>query len=260
MYIRIRKHLQREKLLGTESNEYKALQKFMDMHVFGEYVSDVEIKVGKKILRPSKAAFAIIGYLKKVNLFLNLPVMVSGNIKANIDAFLDSVTGLYITKESQLWANVELGKNMHNLFAEITRRKNMKQTKIGALMQYSGASGNIDAIFNRLDLKNPLQRFTAEDFWYGSYEAFGITLKLTYMLAVYDNYRLVNGEFITKEKFKELNTGKSKEEVDKEWKDLRDKSLYNAYEIDNGVIKVKPEFKKYVTPQLENTAKGYNTT
>lgn len=246
---------------GLESNEYKAFQSFMSIFVFGEEKQDVKIKVGDdKVLRPSKFIYKVIDYIRKKNLFMNLPTILSGYVKSNIDLFLDSVTGLYITKESQWWATKEVARNFtdKNFLKDIVSRK--KESKIYSLMERSGANGDMKKIFNRLDLQNPLQRFTMEDFWYGAYEIFGFQNKAVYTLAVYDNYRLVGDKIISKEQFKELRSNKSSEEINEEWESLREKSMYNMFEMKNGELVVMDEFKKHITPQLENTINGIITS
>lgn len=241
---------------GASSKELEALNDFLNIHVFGEENKDLKIKIGDKEFNTSKAANQVMNIIRKNNLFMSLATILSGHVKSKIDSFLDAVTGLYITKESAMWAKKELAKATTNgdFRSDIFRHR--KQSKVMAMMDYSGASGDLKKIWKRLDLDNPLKRFTADDFWFGAYEVMGFQPKAEYTLAVYDNYRLYNGKFVSKEQFIQANSDKDSKDNDAKWKSLRDKSLYNAYEMKDGLLSVKPEYKQYVTPQLENTIAG----
>jgi hypothetical protein len=241
---------------GASSKELEALNDFLNIHVFGEENKGLKIKIGDKEFNTSKAANQAMNIIRKNNLFMSLATILSGHVKSKIDSFLDAVTGLYITKESAMWAKKELAKATTNgdFRSDIFRHR--KQSKVMAMMDYSGASGDLKKVWKRLDLDNPLKRFTADDFWFGAYEVMGFQPKAEYTLAVYDNYRLYNGKFVSKEQFIQANSDKDSKDNDAKWKSLQDKSLYNAYEMKDGLFSVKPEYKQYVTPQLENTIAG----
>lgn len=233
------------------SNESKALEELMNRFVYGETNQKWDVNYNGKVYKPAKAVYTIIEYLRKKNLFLQPITHLSGYIKSNIDMYVDSVAGNYITRESLRRASLQYGKDAHNITADFL--KTNKVSKISGLLRYSGGEGDINKIFKRLNFKNPLNRFTADDFWYGSYEAFGLQARTMYMLAVYDNHRFINGKYVTKEQFKLDNPNL---DIDTEWKKYEKDTLYNAYDYSNGKVTIKPEYSKYVTPQLEATVHG----
>lgn len=241
---------------GRASREYEAFMKFMDMHVFGETRQDLQIQVGNKVFKPGKAVEKVINYARKNNLFMNVFTILSGAVKSNIDTIIDAVAGTYITRESQAWATAELARNSAGILTDFNAK--LKRNKLSVMLEYSGAAGDLKEIFKRLDLNNPLQRFTADDFWYGAYEPFSFQVKAVYALAVYDNYRFVNGKFINKAEFEQLHNDKSKDEVNKMWSELKDKTYYNAFEVVNGNRVVTKEFIDPVTKKSIISEKDIN--
>lgn len=239
---------------GMESNEYKAMDNFLRINVFGEHMDELIVNIGDKEYKPTKAIQKVISYIRAKNLFMNLFTMLSGTIKGNIDSMVDAAAGIYITKESHLWAIGEFAKASPHFMTNMLSRN--KHNKVEIILERSGAIKNMHSIFDRLDLNNPLERVTMEDITYGMYEPTSIQIKGIYALSIYDNNRLYNGKFVTRNMFDEINKGKPKDILNKEWTALREKSLYNAYEAVNGKLVIKEEFKKFVTLEVENRVEG----
>jgi hypothetical protein len=243
-----------EAVSGMTTNEYKAMENFMKIHVFGQQNNSASITIGDKSYDIAKPVRNVIGYIRAKNLFMNVFTMLSGAIKGNVDTTVDAVAGNYITKESQVWAVGELAKSSGAFLKGLATKNHFDKTIM--LLERSGALKNMHSIFDRLDINNPLGRVTMEDVVYGMYEPFSTQIKGVYALAVYDNNRLVNGKFIDRVTFDQDNKDKSKSELDKMWATYRDKSLYNAYESKEGRLVIKDEFKKYLTPAVENRIEG----
>lgn len=239
---------------GMTTNEYKAMENFMKIHVFGQQNNSASVTIGDKSYDIAKPVRNVIGYIRAKNLFMNVFTMLSGAIKGNVDTTVDAVAGTYITKESQAWAVGELAKSSGAFLKGLVTKNHFDKTIM--LLERSGALKNMHSIFDRLDINNPLGRVTMEDVVYGMYEPFSTQIKGVYALAVYDNNRLVNGKFIDRVTFEQDNKDKSKSEIDKLWAIYRDKSLYNAYESKEGRLVIKDEFKKYLTSAVENRIEG----
>ena len=239
-----------KRTIGTASREFEALQKFMDIHVYGEQKKKVTIKLGKKEIDITKMAYGILDYIRANNLFMQVFTILSGGLKSNADLFIDARTGLYITDESYRWATGELGKNLPVILKQSFGK--FKNNKAWLVMTENGAGDDLNAIFKRLDLNNPINRVTLNDVIYGAYEPFSVQVKGTYALAVYDNFRLVNGKFINKAEFALLpeNKGKSASEVTKAWAEYSDKTLYEAMDIKDGVLVPSEEYAKYIDEKL----------
>jgi hypothetical protein len=103
-----------------------------------------------------------------------------------------------------------------------------------------------------------------KDILYSTYATGDYGLKGRTTLAMYDNHRLYKGKFITRAKFYEItakesnvaNDSKHQKSVKEQWKGMRKDSLYNAYEVVNGKLQIKPEFEQYVTDGVLNSVNG----
>ena len=178
---------------------------------------------------------------------MNLFTTISGYTKASFDSKIEDVIGLYTTQESKLWAEKEFDKNIGSLLASINKRS--KDNKMELIFEYNQVFKGMQELFHRMDIDNRLLRTTWSDIIYSSYEMFDVRVKGKLTLAIYDNFRLVDGKYITRAEFK-------RKHPDGNWSDYKDNTLYNAYEVQNKKLIVKPEYKKYVTTELENKVTG----
>jgi hypothetical protein len=78
------------------------------------------------------------------------------------------------------------------------------------------------------------------------------------MLAVHDNQRLVNGEFIDKDTFRKRKRADKVEEktINEEWKSYSDKTYDDAFEVVDNQIKIKEEYKEFIDDKLDNKITG----
>lgn len=232
--------------LGYETNAYQALEDFINAYIYGEEKnkSYITLPNGKRV-EISKLVDKFRSLVRSSNLFFNIPTIISGHVKGSIDSKLEDVMGLYTTQESKLFAEAEFDRNLPKVLLNAGKR--YKETKMEHLFMRFGVSKNTREIFKRLDMQDRLSRTTSDDLLYGMYEASDFRVKGKFALAVMDNFRLVDGKFITKAQFDRLIHKKGRK-----WSDFKDKTLYNAYDFKNNRLIVKPEFKKYVTKDIEN--------
>ncbi len=234
---------------GAESNALKALDDFVNAFVYGEQKRQTEITLpnGKKIL-VGKLVDKFNDYVRRNNLFMNLFTTLSGYIKASIDSKVEDIVGIYTTQESKWWAEKEFDKNIPAILASIGK-KNVTN-KFQLMMEYNNVFQDTNEIFSRLNLDTRLERKIGSEMFYASYELTDYRTKGKLSLAIYNNFRLVDGEFVTKKEFKEKWGDK------RSWKEYADKTLYNAYEIKGNKPIVKDQYKKFVTTELENRVKN----
>ena len=241
----------------NESNLAKMLSNFLDANVYGKMDKKLEVRIpGTDInVNVTKTLNTILEHVRKVNLFMNIPTSVSGAIKSTIDFTLDVIANKYVTPESAKWAEIEFDKNIASLIENVGKRK--KSGKLNLLLEYNGVFGTIDEMFSRMQMTDKLSRFHRDDFTYITYSIPDIKIRGMLSLAVYDNYRLVNGKFISKREFDRTYSNKNSKKYKPQlkWSDYKNDTLYNAYEIKNNKFTVKSKYKKYVNQDLENTVR-----
>ena len=270
-YFTDKKATQRKK--GIESREYQALETLLDTHVFGiernALATDPlpENKITKalgiegKQFSWTKASQALSSFIRNNNLAFNIPTSLSGWLKGSGDSIIEDQIGIYTTNESKNWARKEFGANLFQVLGQVG--KTVQTNKMHLILQQNEIA-DINKVLRDTTRNRGVRTVLNRDILYVTYASGDYGLKGRVTLSIYDNYRLYNGEFMTRAKFfertaKEKNTENSKahqKEMSEQWKNLREKSLYNAYEVVDGKLQVKPEFDKYINDTLLNSVKG----
>ncbi len=263
-----------------ESNEYQALETLVDSYVYNiERKSSLGVTIGNKDslmgqflgailpekmqgkeLSFDKISRNLAGAVRKLNLAGNYATIVSGYLKGSGDSIIEDTLGQYTTTESKNWSRIEFMKNMGEILGQAGKAK--KTNKMHLIMQENGII-DLQKILFQTTGDRATRSLTSSDIWYAGYTQADFALKGRITLAVLDNIRFYNGQFLTKSKFlektaKENNTQNNKahkKAMQEKWESLREKSLYNAHEVVDGNLKIKPEFSKDVTPGVLAAAK-----
>jgi len=256
----------KEEIKGIQSNDYKALSILLDTHVFGIERSSItsniptnwlteKIGIAGKEFSWVKASQKLTGFIRDNNLALNIVTSTSGWLKGSGDSIIEDAIGIYTTTESKNWARVEFFKNIGSVVGEIGKSK--QTNKMHLILQQANIF-EIDKLLYNTQRGRASRKLLNKDILYTTFATGDYGIKGRVTLAVYDNYRLSNGKFTTRARFLEQKTkeGLTQKEAQKEWESLRDQSLYNAHEVVDGQLKIKDEFKKYVTEGVLNAARG----
>lgn len=270
-YFTDSKRTQRKK--GIESKEYEALEILLDSHVFGierkalateplpENRITKALGINGKQFSWTKASKRFATFIRNNNLAFNFITSTSGWLKGSGDSIIEDAIGLYTTQESKMWARGEFFSNLFQVIGEVGKPK--QTNKMHLILQEAGTV-ELEKMLYETNKNRAARKLLNRDIMYTTFATGDYGIKGRVALAVYDNYRLYKGNFITRARFYEqtakeagvANDGKHQKAVSKEWADLREKSLYNAYEVVDGKLVVKPEFQKHVTENLLNSVRG----
>jgi len=257
--------LKDEKKKGAETKEYAALKNEIEKLILGVTKKAARVKVGGKEYNITKLSENIASYFRTTNLALNLSTSTAGFFKGSIDKLLEDQIGLYTTNSSSNWAAAEYAKNIGQVIAS---KSSKQKNKMHLLLEQSGVI-ELERIIKNTNMSRASRTLLNEQIFYSNYMMADYGMKGRTTLAIYDNIRLYKGDFVNYKTFLELKAKEKGKDVDSvrtgikqqalgkenaEWKALRDKSLYNALEVKNGKIEVKPEFKDKVTDKVLNTA------
>jgi hypothetical protein len=257
---------------GIQSADYEALETMLDTHVFGVEKKNVnftipendftkKIGIDNKQFSWTKASQRFTSFMRTNNLAFNPATSIAGWLKGSGDSIIEDQIGIYTTNESKNWSRVEFMSNLGHVIGEIGKPK--QTNKMHLILQENEIVDINRMLFETT--KNRVTRKTLNrDVFYVTFASGDYGLKGRATLAVYDNHRLYNDQFITRAKFYEktakekgvTNDKKHQKEVGKQWENLREKSLYNAYEVVDGKLKVKDEFAPYIPDALANSIKG----
>jgi hypothetical protein len=255
----------KKKILGIETNDYKVLESMLASQVYQIQKKDVTAKIPEnwvtktlgiadKEFSTSKFMGTFSKYISTNNLAMNLYTSTAGYIKGSIDSFVEDQVGLYTTMESKNWARGEYSKQIAHVMSEIPKKK--QTNKMHLLLQRNNVV-ELGKMLKNSNKSKLMKEITDRDLLFLNYRTADYAIKGRVALAIYDNTRLVGDKWMTRKQFQEAHAkDMSKSEVAKAWKELRPKSLYNAYEVVDGVVQVKEEFKPHVTDAIENMTTG----
>lgn len=276
------KTLRPEKGVGT--TDYETIKFLKETFVFGkemnDWSSEIEISednllnkaikklsfgkidmTGKHTLSWTKMITKFATYIRNGNLGFNAPTALTGQLTATGDSIIQDQIGLYTTNESKNFARLVFSKEVPTVLAEMG---NIKQTSKMHLIMLDNEVLKTENLIQDSGRGRLLRKANMSNAMYLLYSTGDYALKSRITVAVYDNYRLYNGKFLTRANFyiktaEEQGVENNREHqksVSSEWSDLRKQSLWNAYEQVDGKLIIKEEFKKHVTPELLNSVKG----
>lgn len=230
-----------------QSNIAKMIENFLDVQIYGIKEDPILAKIPgtDKEINITKILSNILNHVRKVNLFFNIGTTVSGTIKSTIDLNLDKFIGHHVNFESSRWAEKEFFKALPSIIENIGKRQ--KTGKVPLLFEKVGIYGDVAEIFDRMNQTDRLSRMHSSDFTYFTYELADTKIKGKIALSIYNNYRFVDGKFITKKQFDR----KYKDDNQKKWSDYSYKTLYDAYEVKNNELVVKKEYQKAISKDFE---------
>jgi hypothetical protein len=252
---------------GVKSQEYKILEDMVGFLIYGKERDMKETGTvpnnwitrklgwaGKKVSL-TKASQSFTNYIRTNNLAFNLVTSTAGLMKGSVDSHIEDMVGIYTTPESKFWARQELLMNLPSVMTQIGKAK--QNNKMHLILEQNDVV-DISRSLKDSDKNRVLRKLVNKDFFFTNYQMADYVMKGNVTLAVYDNFRLVEDKFLSKQEFVDLKRkeGADNKQIDKEWKELREKSLYTAFEAKDGKLEIKEEYKKYVTGALMNVARN----
>lgn len=242
------------------SNLKKALANIVDTHFYGktkhmETFTYKGVVTGKtREVNVTKVLDRFLAYVRNNNLAFSPFTHLTNHIMGSAYSKLEDIAGRYSTNTSKMRAEVEFDRNMMHITSEIGKR--LKTNKINLLLEYNNIIHDGSKMFRNLDIKSNVGRALTNSGLLSTYELSDTRVKGKMLISIYDNYRLFDGKFINFKEFKTLNKSLSKSELNAKWKELSDKTLYDAYEAKDGVLSIKPEFEDFIGEDLINKLTG----
>jgi len=236
---------------GKESNTYAMLDTFMDMHLYGNLrKKDQVLEIGGKKINYGKALDSFNSYVRRNNLAFNVFASTASYTTGSIFSKIEDIVGQYTNQESKTFAEKEFDANLPRVMAQLGKRR--PTNKMHLMFQRNGF---IRDNFEDLNVKTVAGR-ELKNIFFSTYQLADYRVKGKLSVAIMDNMRLVNGEWLTKDQFKRNNSKLDKSEINSEWKKHRENSFYNAFEVVEGELVIKKEFKDTITPKIENNIKN----
>ncbi len=233
----------KQKAAGTLRAFQKA-QDLLNMNLYGQKKNVTTIG-GRDISKPLGSLYQ---FVTKVNLAFNPWAIMTNFVTGQGYTDIEGILGRYYDKSDIAFAKEELMSNYADVVTNIGNVNH--KNKIMMLLQLNQVSRSNEETFDRLD-QSATMRAINQHFWFNGYSAGDFTVKSQVLLAVYHNYKLHDGKFMSKNQFLSQYYADNKEAGESAWKELKT-TLYDAYDIKDDKLVVLDEYKDLVTEQLKN--------
>ena len=244
-----------ETIEGQLSNVFFKAINLADMEVYGKRKDNVEVKLpnSKTRISVTKVLTNFAEYVRRVNLFANLPAIFTGFTTAATYSHIESILGRYYTVKGLNDANKTVLSKLPEVMANLGNPAH--KDLLGAMLMYNQVSRSNRDTYKYLDQSKTLRALN-KHFWYNGYSAGDFIVKSTMLVAIYKDHKLYNGEFISRSQFISRYYPENKSEGNKIWSRMGN-TLYDAYTFNSdGVLTPKAEYAEYINTKLENKIKN----
>lgn len=216
---------------GKGTRVYKAATEYLSAHMYGNrFVELKEFTVKGKKISTTKLVNNVTAWQVVKNLGLSIYTPVVGGVAAKIQSNILANEGAYYTDQGKVRANkmMKYGASIIGTARDVGEV--MAKTYLGKLDYFSG-TGNLENDLSKgMFASNQIERtFKQADFFFAHYQAISKLIRVETTIAVYDNFRLVDGEFITFRAFEDRlvksNIGISRKEALEQWKNYQSQSV-----------------------------------
>ena len=246
-----------ETIEGTLSNTYAKLINLIDMQVYGKRKERTEIKLPgtDKKVSLTKILNNFAEYVRKTNLFMNLPAILTNMLTAGSYSSIEGILGRYYSAGALNDANKEIVQRLPDAIANLGNPNH--KCLLTAFLDLNQVSRSNADTYSKLDQSRALRAIN-KHFWYGGYSAGDFAVKATMLVAIYKDHKLYNGEFINRQQFISRYYSSNKSEGNRIWATMGD-TLFDAYELKGSLAVPKKEYAQYIDKRLENKIKNLAT-
>lgn len=242
---------------AANSRLAEAVHKYIGNQIYGRRGAFGEITINGYKISLDKVFRQFATWGRDIGLAWNLRSAISGGLAAWSFYASDAFINKYINKRDFNTANAILTKELLTLKSLGQFGKTQSNNKMIGMLEYNGLTFNQEEDMsntNRWRIGRMIQRIADP---YSAFKAMSFLPNSVFTIATYLNYKLIqleDGEmhFISENDFLENHfSSKSIEEKKAIYNTTRE-NLWNAYEIQDGIIKPKSKYTKYITANLED--------
>lgn len=241
---------------AANSNLSYVIHKYISYHLYGRRTTLPEITIGNHRISLDKIFRHFATWGRDIGLSWNLRSAISGGVSAWSFYAADAYINRHINTRDFTLGNAELAKELLTLKTLRQLGKNMGDSDLISMLEYNGLSFNQEedmANTNRWRVGRMITRIIEP---YSAFKMMSFLPNSIFMRGIYNNYRLLeledgNKHFISENDFLYNHFPEQSIEEKRAIYNSTKTTLWSAYDKKGGV-KIKPEYKKYVTKELEN--------
>lgn len=241
---------------AANSNLSYVMHKYISYHLYGRRTTLPEITIGNHRISLDKIFRHFATWGRDIGLSWNLRSAISGGVSAWSFYAADAYINRHMNVRDFTLGNAELAKELLTLKTLRQLGKNMGDSDLISMLEYNGLTFNQEEDMsntNRWRVGRIVTRIVEP---YSAFKMMSFLPNSIFMRGIYNNYRLLELEdgskhFISENDFLYNHFPEQSIEEKRAIYNSTKTTLWSAYDKKGGV-KIKPEYKKYVTKELEN--------
>lgn len=241
---------------AANSNLSYVIHKYISYHLYGRRTTLPEITIGNHRISLDKIFRHFATWGRDIGLSWNLRSAISGGVSAWSFYAADAYINRHMNVRDFTLGNAELAKELLTLKTLRQLGKNMGDSDLISMLEYNGLTFNQEEDMsntNRWRVGRIVTRIVEP---YSAFKMMSFLPNSIFMRGIYNNYRLLELEdgskhFISENDFLYNHFPEQSIEEKRAIYNSTKTTLWSAYDKKGGV-KIKPEYKKYVTKELEN--------
>lgn len=241
---------------AANSNLSYVIYKYISYHLYGRRTTLPEITIGNHRISLDKIFRHFATWGRDIGLSWNLRSAISGGVSAWSFYAADAYINRHMNVRDFTLGNAELAKELLTLKTLRQLGKNMGDSDLISMLEYNGLTFNQEEDMsntNRWRVGRIVTRIVEP---YSAFKLMSFLPNSIFMRGIYNNYRLLELEdgskhFISENDFLYNHFPEQSIEEKRAIYNSTKTTLWSAYDKKGGV-KIKPEYKKYVTKELEN--------
>lgn len=239
--------------LGASTRTYQRLSKMLDMNLWGKQKNLITVKIGGREVALNKIFDALISYTRILGISQNLNVILTGLFTNIFQNRLEAISGYYFDTADLAKATKEMVMSYPSIIKSIGTPD--ARNKIVAFMEFSQVGRSTRETFSEMN-RSRVMRTLVKHYWYFGHEMVDYITKGKMVIATFMAYKYNpdTNSFVRKNEFLRSFKG-NKKQAKLAWNRLTT-TLYDAYDLKNGLLELKDQFKDVVSPTLENQVKN----
>lgn len=221
---------------ADETNTMKMLDGFLSRQMYGNIIDNTfQTEMFGKTLSFGKVLKVIFDTARTANLAFQTITPVVGAVSTYTYNNLERLSEGQVTKDSTVFVSKVLAKEYPLMAQDYTSRQTT--SKLGKILEFMGVGLESDDYLGGISKSRLYRALSA-----GVMATYIPTSKLSAAqatLGILDAYRMIDGEFMNINNFRNLkrNKGRSQEDINKEWSEAQSKSYYTyLIETERGMV------------------------
>lgn len=239
------------------SNLAKTVHEYIGYHLYGRSSTLPKIKIFNREISLDKIFRIFAQWGRDIGLAWNLRSQISGLVSATLFYRNDATISRNFNMRNFRAAEWILTKELSTLRLLTQLGKNISTSKMLGVLEYNGLTFNLESEFKHTNRWRIGRTITNVVHPYAGFKMASLLPNTIFSISTYLNYKLMkledgNLHFVSENDFLNNHFPNLSIEEKKALYNIEEQNLWDAYHMNGNRFEVKPEYKQYISKELEN--------